>query len=196
MSEEREQILGAAVDEFAEVGFGKASLDSIARRIPLNVGSLRALFVDKETLLAEVLKEATGPAIGAFALAVEEIEDPREMLRKSLHLYDQWFLANEKIAKIFARCLLEGTDALRVLYQQAFLPSEYYERLEQMVEKGQVRCKDVFMLDVLIDSMIVFPHITREALKMMEPAQDFEKTIERRFEAMMDLFENGLFSRD
>ena len=71
MAGERRVILKAAAREFAEVGLNESSLESVASRARLEPGAVRALFVDKPSLLRELLKEATDPLVSGIALAVE-----------------------------------------------------------------------------------------------------------------------------
>jgi hypothetical protein len=92
------------------------------------------------------------------------------------------------------RCSLEGAGVLQTLYQHSLLPSEFYERLEQIISKGQFRCNDIFILSLLLDSLIVFLHMMRPGVELMSPGQSVEQITEKRFEAVIDLFENGLFS--
>jgi len=194
MLEERKKIMQAALDEFAEVGVLNSSLKSISDRAKLEPAVARALFVDKETLLGELLKEGTDPLVSAVALSVQEIEDPKELIRKSMGLLDQWLLAHPKYVRLYMRCSLEGAGVLQTLYQHSLLPSEFYERLEQIIGKGQFRCNDIFILSLLLDSLIVFLHMMRSGVDLMSPGQSIEQITEQRFEAVIDLFENGLFS--
>ena len=194
MLEERKKILQAALDELAEVGLINSSLKSIADRAKLEPAVARALFVDKETLLGELLKEGTDPLVSAIALVVQKIEDPRELIRKSMGLLDQWLLTHPKYVRLYMRCSLDGANVLQVLYQHSLLPSEFYERLEQIINKGQFRCNDIFILSLLLDSLIVFLHMMRPGVDLMSPGQSIEQITEQRFEAVIDLLENGLFS--
>ena len=194
MLEERKKLLKAALDEFAEVGLKNSSLESISDRAKLEPAVARALFVDKETLLHELLKEETEPLVSATALAVQELDDPRELIRKSMELLDQWLLTHPEYIRLLMRCSLEGGDVLQSLYQHSLLPSEFYERLEQIIGKGQFRCNDIFMLTLLLDSLIVFLHVMRPIVELMSPGQSVEQITEQRFEAVIDLLENGLFS--
>ncbi len=194
MLEERKKIMKAALDEFAEVGLINSSLKSISDRAKLEPAVARALFVDKKTLLGELLKEGTDPLVSAVALAVQEIEDPKELIRKSMGLLDQWLLDHPQYVRLYMRCSLDGAGALQTLYQHSLLPSEFYERLEQIIGKGQFRCNDIFILSLLLDSLIVFLHMMRPGVDLMSPGQTVEQITEKRFEAVIDLFENGLFS--
>ncbi|NIT56035.1 MAG: TetR family transcriptional regulator [Aliifodinibius sp.] len=195
MPDENEKIFAAALDEFAEVGLAESSIESIARRAELEPGSVRALFVDKETLLRKLLIEKTDPMISAIALAVDEIEDPHELLRKSLQLYDQWLMAHPKVVRLFLRCTLNDAASLKSLYQYSLLPSELFERLEDLIENRELRCKDLFILSVLIDSLILFPHMMRSAMELMNPSKTADQILETRLQAIFDLIENGLFSK-
>ncbi len=194
MLEERKKIMKAALDEFAEVGVLNSSLKSISDRAKLEPAVARALFVDKETLLGELLKEGTDPLVSAIALAVQEIEDPKELIRKSMGLLDQWLLDHPQFVRLYMRCSLDGAGALQTLYQHSLLPSEFYERLEQIIGKGQFRCNDIFILSLLLDSLFVFLHMMRSGVDLMSPGQSIEQITEKRFEAVIDLLENGLFS--
>ena len=194
MLEERKKIMQAALDEFAEVGVLNSSLKSISDRAKLDPAVARALFVDKETLLGELLKEGTDPLVSAISLAVQEIEDPKELIRKSMGLLDQWLLEHPKYVRLYMRCSLDGAGVLQSLYQHSLLPSEFYERLEQIIGKGQFRCNDIFILSLLLDSLIVFLHMMRPGVDLMSPGQSIEQITEQRFEAVIDLLENGLFS--
>jgi len=194
MAIQREAILEAAAREFADVGLKKSSLDSIAGTAGLEPRAVRALFVDKPTLLRELLKEATEPLVSAVALAVEDMDDSKEIVKKSLKLYDTWLLDHPEIVRVMARCTLEGPESLQQLLENSLLPSEFYEHLQRVINDGQLRCKDIFVLNLLFDSLITFPHIMRSAVELMQPEQTVEETMATRFDAMIDLFENGLYS--
>ncbi len=193
MSDERHKILTAALDEFSEAGVAKASLESVAARANLQAGAVRALFVDKEALLRELLEEETEPMVNAVALAVEQIAEPRAFLRKTLQLYDQWLLDHPKVVRLFARCMVSDGDALQSLFQTSLMPSELFERLEQMVVRRELRIPDVLTVIVMIDSLILLPHMMRATLGSIAPELTTEQLFENRLNAVFDVFENGLF---
>jgi AcrR family transcriptional regulator len=193
MQEERKKILGAALDEFSELGINNSSFESIAERAELETAVVRALFTDKETLLKALLKEESEPIVNAIALAVQEIENPKEMIRKSMRLLDQWLLMNPKYVKMFVRCALDESDILETVYKY-LMPTEYFERLNQLIERGDFRCNDLFILTLLLDSLIMFFHVMKPGMQMINPDENIEEIAELRFDAVMDLLENGLYS--
>jgi AcrR family transcriptional regulator len=192
--DERKRILKAALDEFADMEFSDSSLESIAKRAEVETGVVRALFVDTKTLLGELLKEETSSLISATALVVEKIEDPKELIRKSLYHFNQWLFDHQKYVRIMLRCSLDRAGALQVLYQNSMMPSEFYGRLEQLVEEEKLNSNNLMHLSIVLDSLMLFPHIMRPAFELLNPEEPSEEFFENWFEAVMGLFENGLYS--
>ena len=193
MSEEQRQIIEAALDEFAECGIPDTTLDSIASRAGLAPGVVRALFVDKETLLKELLKEKTEPMVSAISLAVQEIEDPKELIRKSMGHLDRWLLMNPKVIKLYMQCSLDESEVMGRTFQQYLMPSELFDRLNQFQEEGRFRCGSVLEVMILLDSLILLLHLMRPGM-MLNPDYSFEEIVQQRFDAAMDLLENGLYT--
>jgi AcrR family transcriptional regulator len=193
MQVERKKIFEAALDEFSLFGIKNSSLESIAERAELETAAVRALFTDKETLLNALFKEESEPMVNAIALAVQEIEEPKELIRKSMKLLDQWLLMNPKYVKMFMRCALDESDVLEMVYKH-LMPTEYFERLNQMIERGDFRCKDLLILGLLLDSLIMFFHVMMPGMQMISPNESMEEIARLRFDAVIDLLENGLYS--
>ncbi len=194
MLEEWKRIIEAALDDFSEVGLSNSSIESIAGRAELEPAVVRALFVDKETLLKELFKEKTEPMVSAISLAVQEIEDPKELIRKSMEHLDRWLLMHPKVVKLYLRGSLEESEALQTIFQKYLLPSEFVERLDQFVQEGKFRCSSTLILMVLLDSLILLLHMMRPVMMMISPDQSFEQIAQQRFDAFIDLLENGLYT--
>lgn len=192
MEKERRQLMEAAREEFSEVGLRGASLESIAERAQLSPSVARALFVDKERLFRAVLQEATGPVVDAIGIAVENIRDPKELIRRALRQLDQWALENEAYIRILQWSALEGAKSIERMFEQSFFPSEFYEKLTQYIEAGELRVKDPFIVSLLLDSLIFFSHIMRPSIELISK-ESAELLFERRFDAIMDVLENGLY---
>ncbi|MFA9453247.1 MAG: TetR/AcrR family transcriptional regulator [Candidatus Aminicenantaceae bacterium] len=194
MLEERKKIMEAALDDFSEVGLSNSSFESIAGRAGLEPAVLRALFVDKETLLRELFQEKTEPMVSAISLAVEEIHDPKALIRKSMEHLDRWLLMNPKVVKLYMQSSLEESEVQQTTFQKYMLPSEYFDRLNQFIEEGKFRCSNILILTTLLDSLIVFLHMIRSGMMMISPDLSFEQIAQQRFDAVMDLLEKGLYT--
>ncbi|MGD8538524.1 MAG: TetR family transcriptional regulator [Candidatus Aminicenantes bacterium] len=193
MQEERKKIMEAALNEFSEFGFINSSIESIASRAELEPAVVRALFIDKKTLLKELFRSETEPMVNAIALAVQEIEDPKELIRKAMEHMDRWLWMHPKHVKLYMRCWLDGSDILETVYK-CLMPSEFFQRLNELIEQGQVRCNDLFILSLLLDSLIMFFHMMKSEMHFISSDAGMEEIAKVRFEAVMDLLENGLYS--
>lgn len=74
----RENLLKAATDEIAEVGFDKAKLVDIARRAGMTAGSIYTWFENKEDLFRAALEDALTAQLSQNAEALNEIPDLTE----------------------------------------------------------------------------------------------------------------------
>ena len=71
----RENLLNAAIDEIAEVGFDKAKLVDIARRADMTAGSIYTWFENKEDLFRAALEQSLAAQIRSNTAALNEIPE-------------------------------------------------------------------------------------------------------------------------
>src|SRR5271156_4255485 len=83
LDETRHQLLEAAGEVFADVGFRDATVREICRRAGANIAAINYHFGDKETLYLEVLHYAHGKALEKYPplLGVTENAPPEKKLR-------------------------------------------------------------------------------------------------------------------
>jgi AcrR family transcriptional regulator len=189
---ERNKLLEAALDEFCEKGVGGASLEAVAERADTSLAVARALFVDKESLFKTVLKEWTDPFVSTMGLAVET-DDPKEMLRRALRLMDRWLVENPRYARLVQWAALEKDETLAGIYDHSLYPSEFFEKLEILVNERRFRSVDSFTILTLLDSLIFFAHMVRPSFERMSSGEPPEEIFEARLEAILDLLEHGLY---
>src|SRR5476649_200862 len=81
--ETRRQLLEAAGEVFAEVGFRDATVREICRRAGANIAAINYHFGDKETLYAEVLSYSHGKTLEKFPplLGIASDAPPEKKLR-------------------------------------------------------------------------------------------------------------------
>lgn len=194
MLEQRNAIIDAALDEFVEKGIAAVNLESIAASAQVEPGVVKALFVDKQNLLKELYREKTEPLVSAICVAVQEIEDPKQLIRKAMGHLDDWLLIHPKVVQLYLRSLLEDPDVLENMYKRHLIPSEFFERLQHMIEKGQIRCKNILLLGLILDSLILLFHMMLPGMQMIDHNLSIEEIARMRLEAVFDLFEHGLYS--
>jgi TetR/AcrR family transcriptional regulator, regulator of cefoperazone and chloramphenicol sensitivity len=123
----RRQLLEAAGEVFAEVGFRSATVREICQRAGANVAAINYHFGDKETLYVEVLRYAHGKALDKYPLLLGLSEDaPAE---KKLHAFVHSLLLRifEKgptswHGRLMSREMMEPTAALDSLIEERIRP--------------------------------------------------------------------------
>jgi len=131
-AEKRRRILDEAKRMFAEDGFERTSMGTVAERVGIPVGSLYTYFDSKETLLGAIIEEGwaefatsleTGlAAAGAAAGASGDANDPAGAARGKLS-----FL----VLRAFP-ALLNDADLIAILLAQADRSSLLAEKLERL----------------------------------------------------------------
>jgi len=166
----------------------------IAERAELDVGIIRAIFVDKKRLLDTIMMEMTEPLVSSIGLAVDNVDDPRQLFREALFLLDQWAYDNPRAVRIFMWAMIDRPDFYDNIHGQAIMPSEFFGRLEKMAEKGQLKVNDPEIISLLIDSLIFVTHLFRPSFEHIYTEKETQLFFERRFEAVMLILKQCLFA--
>lgn len=126
-AETRRQLLEAAGEVFAEVGFRNATVREICRRAGANVAAINYHFGDKESLYAELLRYAHVKALEKHPLVpdVGPNATPEQKLRAFVHslllrIFDQGPAAWH--GKLMSREMIEPTAALDSLVEERLRP--------------------------------------------------------------------------
>jgi len=121
------QLLDAAGEVFAEVGFRNATVREICRRAGVNIAAVNYHFGDKEALYAEVLRQSQQKAFEKYPPLLNVAEDapPEEKLRAFiqsflLRIFDTG--SNTRFGKMMSREMVEPTEALDELLQERIRP--------------------------------------------------------------------------
>jgi AcrR family transcriptional regulator len=123
----RRQLLEAAGEVFAELGFRNATVREICQRAGANVAAINYHFGDKETLYVEVLRYAHGKALEKYPLLLDVSENapPEKKLQAFVHslllrIFDKgptsWH------GRLMSREMIEPTTALDSLIEERIRP--------------------------------------------------------------------------
>ncbi len=137
-AEKRRRILDEAKRMFAEDGFERTSMGTVAERVGIPVGSLYTYFDSKETLLGAIVEEGwaefatsleTGlDAVGAAAGAGDDVTDAAsDAARAGAALGKLSFLVLQAFP-----ALLNDADLIAILLAQADRSSLLAEKLERL----------------------------------------------------------------
>jgi AcrR family transcriptional regulator len=173
--ETRRQLLEAAGEVFAEVGFRDATVREICRRAGANIAAVNYHFGDKETLYAEVLRYAHSKALGKYPplLGVPAAAPPEKKLRAFvlsflLRIFDKGRAAWH--GKLMSREMIEPTAALDSLVEERMRPMA--DQLRAIV--GEILGRPpsderVRLCSMSVVSQCVFYHHCRHVVSRLFP---------------------------
>ena len=96
----RRRVLDAAVDAFAEKGFGGTSTRDISERAGRSPATLYVHYESKEALLHEASLLGHRGALDCLSRAYAASDDPVERLHVMVHDFSQWHLDHAKLARV------------------------------------------------------------------------------------------------
>jgi AcrR family transcriptional regulator len=175
--ETRHQLLEAAGEVFAEVGFHHATVREICRRAGANVAAVNYHFGDKETLYLEVLRHSQHKAFAKYPplLGVAADALPEEKLRAFvrsflLRIFDEGSIA--WFGKMMSREMVEPTEALDSLVAERLQPMANLLRgLVAEILGRPAPDEAVRLCCFSIVSQCVFYHHCRTMISRMFPEQ-------------------------
>ena len=123
----RQQLLEAAAEVFAEVGFRNATVREICRRAGANIAAINYHFGDKEKLYADVLRHAHSRALEKYPplQGVAANATPEQKLRAFVHSFLLRIFDDSPTAchgKLMSREMIEPTAALDSLVEEFIRP--------------------------------------------------------------------------
>jgi AcrR family transcriptional regulator len=119
--ERREQLIDAAVKEFAAHGFHAASTTAIAKRAGISQPYVYALFPNKHELFLAVNAHVVDRIRGAFAEAARGLEGPEERLHAMGQAYIQLLEDRDEIMFQHQANAAAGDPALREPVRREFM---------------------------------------------------------------------------
>jgi len=119
--ERREQVIAAAVKEFAANGFHATSTTAIARRAGISQPYIYALFPNKHELFLTVHRHVVDRIRRAFLEAARGGADAGERLRRMGHAYMELLANRDEILVQMQSHAAAGDPALREPVRQEFL---------------------------------------------------------------------------
>lgn len=119
--ERREQVVEAAVKEFAANGFHATSTTAIAQRAGISQPYIYALFPNKHELFLAVHRHVVERIRRAFLEAARGGADPEERLRSMGHAYMELLAERDEILVQMQAHAAAGDPALREPVREEFL---------------------------------------------------------------------------
>jgi AcrR family transcriptional regulator len=171
----RHQLLEAAGEVFAEIGFRDATVRAICQRAGANVAAINYHFGDKESLYMEVLRYAKTKALEKYPilLGVAETAPPEE----KLHAFVQSMLSRifnqgptSWHGRLMSREMIEPTPALDSLIEERIRPlTNTLCRIVSEILRCPLTDERVVNCAFSVVSQCVFYNHCRPAVKRLFP---------------------------
>jgi AcrR family transcriptional regulator len=173
--ETRRQLLEAAGEVFAEVGFRDATVREICRRAGANIAAINYHFGDKETLYLEVLRYSHGKTLEKYPPlpGVAENAPPEKKLRAFIHsmllrMFDKGPTAWH--GKLMSREMIEPSGALDSLVEERIRPMvEQLWKIVAEILDCPVNDERVRLCSLSVVSQCVFYNHCRPVVQRLFP---------------------------
>src|SRR3989454_8151026 len=184
----REAILRAAIRVFARNGYFNSKVADIARAAGVADGTVYLYFKSKEEILHSIFDQNMAEAIAAGGQLIENLDDPREKLRRIATLHLERLGADRDLAVVFQVELRGSTKFMQEFSAAGF--AEYLDLLCKIFEDGQragVFRKD---LNAKVVSKILFGALDEMATNWIISRRNYK--LEPMADVVMDVFLNGV----
>jgi AcrR family transcriptional regulator len=181
--ETRRQILDAAGEVFAEVGFGRATVREICQRAGVNIAAVNYHFGDKETLYTEVLRHSQRMAFEKYPplLGLAADARPEEKLRAFvrsflLRLFDNGPIT--RFGRMMSREMVEPTEALDALVKERIRPmADQLRGIMAEILGRSPKDETVRLCLFSVVSQCVFFHHCRTVISRLFPEQRLDAAV-------------------
>ena len=135
IGDKRAMILRAATRVFARNGYFNSKVADIARAAEVADGTVYLYFKSKEEILHSIFDQNMAEAIAAGGQLIENLDDPREKLRRIAKLHLERLGADRDLAVVFQVELRGSTKFMEEFSAAGF--AEYLALLRRTFEEGQ-----------------------------------------------------------
>src|SRR6266702_6202533 len=184
----REAILRAAIRVFARHGYFNSKVAHIARAAGVADGTVYLYFKSKEEILHSIFDQNMAEAIAADRKLIENLDDPREKLRRIALLHLERLGADRDLAVVFQVELRGSTKFMEEFSAAGF--AEYLSLIRTTLEEGQragVFRKD---LNAKVMAKILFGALDEMATNWIISKRRYQ--LEPMAGLVMDVFLNGV----
>lgn len=194
-------IIEAAAELFKELGYERASMNELAKRLGGSKATLYGYFPSKETLFSAVARHLAMPHLTEATLALRTPAGSRENLEETLTAFAEkmlGILVNDADALAVYRMVIAESghsDAGQLFYDSG--PSESLQALSGWfrgaIEQGYVRAMDPSLLAIQFTALVTAE--TNARLYLRKPPAVSRATVRLMAKRAVELFLLGAASR-
>src|SRR5205809_3377487 len=187
-ADKRAIILRAATRVFARNGYFNSKVADIARAAEVADGTVYLYFKSKEEILHSIFDQNMAEAIAAGGQLIENLDDPREKLRRIAKLHLERLGADRDLAVVFQVELRGSTKFMEEFSAAGF--AEYLALLRRTIEEGQRACVFRSELNAKVMAKILFGALDEMATNWIISKRSYK--LEPMADVVMEVFLNGV----
>jgi len=149
----RRQIVEAATQLFAELGYADCEMERVAARLKVAKGTLYLYFKSKEELFYACVDQAMVELQAAVNAAAEKVDDPLQKIPAAIRAYLEFFDANPQYVELFIQERANFRDRQRPSYfkHRDANRGPWRELYRGLIEAGRLR--DDMPVERLLDAI-------------------------------------------
>lgn len=186
-----EKIKDAAKKIFLEKGFGSTTTRDIAECADTNIALVNYYFRSKERLFQEIFRESFAET---FLPVARILNDDLPLEAKIYKFVDHMteLLKRDPLLPMFVLSEMRGDNAKMcdtITELHAEESNKFQQQLEEEAAKGNIRKADFAQVEVSLMSMVIFPFVSMNMLKMKKGMsnEDFNRFVDDRKKAIPEM---------
>ena len=199
--EKQQRILEAAILEFAEQGYTKASTDNIVINAGISKGSLFNYFTNKKTLYEDVLDYIIAKSEEEVIKQVKEIqlEDFYERLKQIIVLKHNYINQNKKETKVLRDYLYKKNHVVEERVkaynrkQAAYVNKYLISYLDEDLLKQEVTIEDVIFLTTVVLQAIMN---RQDQIIIMGLEEKNKLEVENQLDKYINILKYGMYKNN
>lgn len=202
--EKREHILRTAAQEFAASGYSATSINTVADKCGISIGSMYSYFKSKEDLFMTIVEYSREVMIDALNQVAAEPGDLYAKLTKLVHIIQTLTPQYRELNQIYIDLATEGLTHLSSrlsMEMESYTAEVYHTIMEQARQEGVIADDvDEGVAILCIDNIITLTQFAyssnyyRERMKIYAGEEIFE-TPERLAQGIIRFIHRGLSGR-
>ena len=162
-SDKTKTILDAAIKVFSEKGYYGSRVSDIAKEAGIAYGLVYHYFKKKEDLLISIFSTRWTALLDAIRNAKDGMDDPREMLRKTISFIFHSYKNNPNMIKVMIVDVAKSTSIFNGDNVRHF--TEAFTLLSEIIKMGQKRGMFKKDIDTVLAAYAVYGSIERIMLR-------------------------------
>lgn len=181
----RELILEAALKQFAEVGYDKATMQSIAKRAGVGKGTTYEYFPSKEALFMEVISSRLNEILNMFKAQIQSSGTVREKIERLYAKYAELYDTETDLKKILSNDLGHIPKQYHDYFKKKHI--ELIEAIATVIHKG-IEDGEIGRVDSNLAATVITASMSTLAVYAETSSDDISATIP----AILDILFHGL----